>query len=90
MDQNKRIMVSLPEYLVDELDAIGSREQLSRSAMVREAMAMYVQQRKRHDLAERMQRGYMEMGAINLNMAVEAFLAEEEASYTLRHKASGV
>ena len=62
----------------------------NRSEFIREAMAVYMREVNRHDLTERMQRGYKEMGKINLNMAVEAFQAEEEANYTLRRKASGV
>jgi CopG family transcriptional regulator/antitoxin EndoAI len=37
-----------------------------------------------------MQRGYLEMAKINLSMASEAFLAEEEADGTLDRLVSGV
>jgi CopG family transcriptional regulator / antitoxin EndoAI len=37
-----------------------------------------------------MQRGYMEMSRINLNLSTEAFVAEEEAEDTLDQLVSGV
>lgn len=37
-----------------------------------------------------MQRGYLEMAKINLNMASEAFQAEEDADSTLGRLVSGV
>ncbi len=37
-----------------------------------------------------MQQGYMEMAKINLTIASEAFLAEEEAEHTLDRLVSGV
>ncbi|HET7579596.1 MAG TPA: antitoxin endoai, partial [Bacillales bacterium] len=39
---------------------------------------------------ESMRQGYMEMAKINLNIASEAFLAEEEADNTLDRLVSGV
>jgi CopG family transcriptional regulator/antitoxin EndoAI len=90
MEHNKRIMVRVPDALLKEFDTIAQEGQSSRSALVREAMAYYMQDRRRMDRVALMQRGYMEMAAINLNIASEAFLAEEEANYTIRHKASGV
>ncbi len=42
------------------------------------------------EIRESMQQGYMEMAKINLNIASEAFLAEEEADHTLTRLVSGV
>jgi CopG family transcriptional regulator/antitoxin EndoAI len=53
-------------------------------------MKLYLQERKKRLIREMMQRGYMEMAKINLNMASEAFLAEEEADDTLDSLVSGV
>jgi CopG family transcriptional regulator/antitoxin EndoAI len=90
LEQKKRLVIQLPESIVYELDHLVQEEQVSRNQLIREAIHTYLMERKRQDVRERMQLGYMEMGAINLDMAAEAFLAEEEANYTLRHKASGV
>ncbi|AST94873.1 antitoxin [Shouchella clausii] len=42
------------------------------------------------EIRESMQQGYMEMAKINLTIASEAFLAEEEANHTLTRLVSGV
>ncbi|WP_124726467.1 CopG family ribbon-helix-helix protein [Staphylospora marina] len=86
----KRIMISLPTNLLQEVDGIVARENLSRSEIIRRAMKMYVQERKKRIIREMMQRGYMEMARINLNIASEAFALEEEAEDTLDRLVSGV
>ena len=65
-------------------------EKSNRSELIRQAMKMYLSERKKRRIRETMQRGYMEMASINLNMASEAFEAEEEADHTLTRLVSGV
>ena len=90
IQNTKRIMISLPDYLLQEVDGIVQKENSNRSEFIRQAMKLYLTDRKRRHLRETMQRGYMEMAKINLNMASEAFLAEEEAETTLDRLVSGV
>ncbi|GAA4828709.1 ribbon-helix-helix protein, CopG family [Paenibacillus vulneris] len=86
----KRIMISLPDYLLQEVDGIVEKENSNRSEFIRQAMKLYLVERKKRHLRESMQRGYMEMAKINLHMASEAFQAEEEADSTLDRLVSGV
>jgi CopG family transcriptional regulator/antitoxin EndoAI len=86
----KRIMISLPDYLLQEVDGIVEKENSNRSEFIRQAMKLYLMERKKRSLRESMQRGYMEMAKINLHMASEAFMAEEEADLTLDRLVSGV
>jgi CopG family transcriptional regulator/antitoxin EndoAI len=86
----KRIMISLPDNLLQEVDGIVEKENSNRSEFIRQAMKLYLMERKKRHLRDSMQRGYMEMAKINLNMASEAFLAEEEADLTLDRLVSGV
>ncbi len=72
-------MISLPTKLLQEVDGVVARENSNRSEFIRQAMRMYLQERKKRLIREMMQRGYMEMARINLNIASEAFEAEEEA-----------
>lgn len=65
-------------------------QQSNRSEFIRRAMKQYLQELKKHRIRETMQRGYMEMAKINLNIASEAFEAEEEANLTLNRLVSGV
>ncbi len=86
----KRIMISLPDNLLQEVDLLAEKENSNRSELIRQAMKLYLVERKKRHLRESMQRGYMEMAKINLHMASEAFLAEEEADSTLDRLVSGV
>lgn len=86
----KRIVVTIPHNLLQEVDGVVERERLNRSQFIREAMKLYLKERKRRLIRESMQKGYMEMANINLNIASEAFVAEEEAVITVNRLVSGV
>jgi CopG family transcriptional regulator / antitoxin EndoAI len=86
----KRIMISLPDQLLQEVDGIVEQENSNRSELIRQAMKLYLMDRKKRQLRESMQRGYLEMAKINLHIASEAFHAEEDAGLTLNRLVSGV
>lgn len=86
----KRIMISLPDYLLQEVDGIVEIEQSNRSEFIRQAMKLYLMERKKRFLRESMQRGYMEMAKINLHIASESFQAEEDAGISVDRLVSGV
>ncbi len=86
----KRIMISLPDYLLQEVDGVVEVENSNRSELIRKAMRLYLMERKKRYLRESMQRGYMEMAKINLHIAAESFQAEEDAESTLDRLVSGV
>ncbi|GAB6158465.1 ribbon-helix-helix protein, CopG family [Desulfotomaculum varum] len=69
--QIKRIMISLPDSLLAEVDNIVEEERLNRSEFIREAMKLYIAERKRRILREQMKKGYLEMAKLNLALAVE-------------------
>lgn len=50
----------------------------------------YIKEEKNRKIKESMRRGYLEMKSINLDIASEAFQAEEEADTTLERSVSGV
>ena len=81
MPELKRIMVSLPESIVAEIDGIVSIEKVNRSELIREVILLYIAERKRQTLREQMKRGYVEMAQINLNLAIEGVTAEAEVSW---------
>lgn len=90
MSRTERIMVSLPEHLLQEVDGFASNEECSRSEFIRKAMKLYIEERKKRDLRERLQQGYQEMASINLELANEAVEAENEANRLAEHLVSGV
>lgn len=75
----KRIMISIPNSLLQEVDGIIAMEKLSRSQFVREAMRLYIEDRKRRTVRDMMKKGYQEMAAINLTLAEEGLVADAEA-----------
>ena len=54
-------------------------DKLSRSQFVQEAICLYIEERKRRVVRDTMQRGYQEMALINLSLAEESLLIEEES-----------
>lgn len=90
VQNTKRIMISLPDYLLQEVDGVAENENSNRSELIRQAMRLYLLERKKRVLRETMQRGYMEMAKINLHMASEAFHAEEDADLIVDRLVSGV
>lgn len=74
----KRIMISIPESLLKEVDGLASMEKRNRSEFIREAMRLYISERKRRTLREQMKKGYQEMAKINLALALESYELESE------------
>ncbi len=69
MAESKRIMISLPDSLLKEVDNIVSMEKINRSQFIREAMKLYIRERNKMELREQMKKGYQEMASINLALA---------------------
>lgn len=72
----RRIMISIPNSLLQEVDGIIAVEKRNRSEFVREAMRMYIEERKRKAVREIMKRGYQEMAIINLTLAEEGLMVD--------------
>ena len=76
MARLKKILISLPDSLLDELDAMVDSQQVNRSELIREAMRFYLKEKKRVEMSARMKKGYEEMAEINLEIA-NAWLAAD-------------
>nr|WP_277995634.1 ribbon-helix-helix protein, CopG family [Desulfitibacter alkalitolerans] len=75
----KRIMISIPENLLKEVDGLANREKRNRSEFIREAMKLYISEQNKRNIREQMKKGYQEMAQINLCLAVENYEVENEA-----------
>ena len=73
MAETKRIMVSLPNSLLEEVDFIVSMEKKNRSEFVKEAMKLYIREKRKVEVTERLKDGYLEMSQINLTLAEVGF-----------------
>lgn len=69
MAQAKRIMVSLPDSLLQEVDGIVRRETGNRSAFIREAMLLLITERHRCETMKEYRNGYEKMGKLNRLLA---------------------
>lgn len=78
MPASKRIIVTVPEALLFEMDTVTISESKNRSEIVREAIRFYLGERRRYLFREQMKKGYLEMAEINLRIACEN-IGEEEA-----------
>ncbi len=74
----KRIMISIPNSLLQEVDGIIAMEKLSRSQFVRDAMRLYIEDRRRKAIRDNMRKGYQEMAIINLALAEEGLHADAD------------
>ena len=80
---------SLPQTLLKEVDGVVEMERRTRSEFIREAMKLYLQERRKKQIRERMQEGYMEMAKLNLTLANEAINAENEADRLAEEMVTG-
>ncbi len=74
----KRIVVSLPDSLLKEVDDIACLECRNRSEFVRNAMRFYIKELKRISTMEKMKNGYLEMAEINATLAEIGLTADNE------------
>jgi CopG family transcriptional regulator / antitoxin EndoAI len=85
----REILIRLPQNFLSELDGYVRDENVNRSEFIYRATKMYLRERKKREFRESMKRGYIEMAAINLTIASEAFLAEYEAEHCVERLVSG-
>lgn len=78
MPASKRIIITISEILLSEVDHFTALENRNRSEIVREAIMFYLDNRKRELMIEQMKKGYMEMAPINLTIALEISSLEED------------
>ncbi len=78
MSQLKKVLITVPDTLLKQVDAFVDSENTNRSEFVREAMKMYIEEKKKAALKEQMKKGYQEMAELNLSIAAMYFDAENE------------
>lgn len=73
MAESKKIVVNLPDNVLEECNEILSKDNKNISEFIREAVILYIEERKRYRLRERMKNGYTEMAQINQEIAEFGF-----------------
>ncbi len=77
MSELKKVLITLPDHLLREVDEIVALENMNRSEFVRQAMKLYIGQRHRMEIKEQLMRGYGQMADINRDWAEVGMEAEE-------------
>ena len=72
----KKIILSLPEELLEKVDDQLKYEEISRSEWISRALVLALEQAKKDRIRARMKQGYQEMGLLNLELAEEALAAD--------------
>ena len=88
MSNQKRILISIPEALLSEVDKFTAENKITRSEFVREAMSSYLKEKKKSIIRELMKTGYTKMGEINLEIAEECLSADNAALKIYEEKLS--
>ncbi len=86
MSQLKKVLITVPDSLLEAVDNAAKGDNVNRSEFVREAMKMYLREKKKRTNSEQMKKGYQEMAELNLNIAETYFAAEEEAYSSYEEK----
>ena len=74
----KKVELELPESLLNKVDSIAERENISRNEVLEHAMQFYLEEREKRALRSDMIKGYQEMAELNLKIAEEFFYAEND------------
>lgn len=71
MAASRRITVSVPDHLLQEVDGLAAMDRSERNKLILEAVRAYVEERKKRDIRDQLKRGYVEMARLNLTLAEE-------------------
>lgn len=78
MAESRKIQISLPEQLLKEVDSIVSMEKTNRSEFVRRTIRLYIRERRRIEVRDKLKRGYQEMAEINIRLSEIWFDADND------------
>jgi CopG family transcriptional regulator/antitoxin EndoAI len=69
MSSSKRLVVNLSETLNNEFNRALKEDNKKKSQFIRDAIILYIEERKKLNYIENMKKGYMEMAQINLEIS---------------------
>ena len=78
MPNMKKVIVALPEELLARIDGAAEAEDKSRSELVREALNLLLESKRREEIRAALVAGYEAMGSLNLELAEEGFAEDAE------------
>ena len=69
MSRQKKILISLPDALLTDVDNLATSRKIDRSELIREATKSYMDKQKRASTEKSLKEGYITMGDINIEIA---------------------
>lgn len=76
MSSSKRLVVNLSGTLCSEFDKALKEDCKKRSEFIREAIILYIEEKKKINFIEAMKEGYMEMSELNLEICEMGFCSD--------------
>lgn len=86
LSRQKKILVSLPDTLLTEVDNLATEQKLNRSEFIRNAMKQYIIQNKKARLMQQLKKGYEDMSQINIEISEYCLTADDEAQRIYEEK----
>lgn len=71
MSNLKKIIISLPNSLLEQTNRIAEEKNKNRSELIREALTLYLTEHKKKQIREKLILGYEEMAELNRKLAEE-------------------
>ncbi len=73
MSTSKKLVINLSEKLYIEFNKALQKDCKKRSEFIREAIILYIEEKKRLNYIDEMKQGYLEMAELNLEIANMGF-----------------
>ncbi|MGK0466800.1 CopG family transcriptional regulator [Clostridium sp.] len=73
MPTSKKLVVNISETLNVEFNKALQKDCKKRSEFIREAIILYIEEKKKNSYIDEMKRGYLEMAELNLEIADMGF-----------------
>ena len=77
--ESRRVSVTLPDLLIDEVDKLSSSLNRSRSEIIAFALKKYLNEKRSVEIKDQLKKGYLEMGELNLDIAENSLLSDASA-----------
>lgn len=68
MSSSKKVVVNLSEKVFDDFNKALEKD-CKKSEFIRDAIILYIKERKKFDISNQMQKGYTEMAELNLEIS---------------------
>ena len=78
MSSSKKLVVDLSETLINEFDSTLKEDNKKKSQFIKDAIILYIEERKKIKCIEDMKKGYLEMAEINSKLAEICLDADAE------------